>query len=754
MDDMGPSGPLKPLKEFTQSSNNPVNRESIVQNFRNFYKSEDLLTGTGVKQADVPRGTGDIPFNRGPNGERTTPESARGEPTIEESAPFDPNATFNPDKVVSDLAKPEVVASEGQKIIDEVKKTSKKTGEADDSLEKALAAAQDRVNQIKYNKATFGRRWSQRGKSIAEAYRRYVGKSEEQTLQDMGDGGKSLVRMMQTITADAHNFAGKQSLAVDAKMEGINKSQFEEAVNVREGNAKSNDPRVNALAEEMKNQLQGPEVMGLYSKLKTKNPITGRLEPFKGRENYFPHTYEEGFSVAEQSVPQLLRVIQNEFGVTAEKAKQILNDAKKTNYRTLDAMKSRLRNLPGYRKDYDVLMNHFIDMAKRAKEEEIFGEDTLQGDENNPVNRELNKIEQQLGPEARTRAEGIVSQFLEKTPTTAEGWQTEAANAVTSIQAFTKLSRSIIKNIPGGLTAGAARAEMIPWLKSIGDTFTQNGRNYAKESGALVSLWRDSAKDIGYGSKGSKIFGIEQGERWLRTFSANLGKREATILFDRIKNRGRGSKSEMGQLADLLIQDDLSSVLKQDKLTPEQLARAANRMTDLTQGRADSLALPQKWTNNPAANVITQFKKFGFIQARNMKNAIKQNPMSIPRILLIQQLLGLGANVVSSTITGRERRKGIEGLLENASYAFGFGLISDAMDASLKGGERAATFIGGPSLGDITEIADVIKEVKQSKQPGLRRIEPIAEAGLKRIPYFGAGMSNWMKKRYKETMVR
>ena len=213
-----------------------------------------------------------------------------------------------------------------------------------------------------------------------------------------------------------------------------------------------------------------------------------------------------------------------------------------------------------------------------------------------------------------------------------------------------------------------------------------------------------------------------------------------------IKAGRQPSARELGQLDDLLIEDNLGDVLRQDKLTPDQLARAANRMTDLTQGRADSLALPQKWTNNPAANIVTQFKKFGFIQARNMKNAMKQNPMIIPRVLVIQQLLGGLANRLSATITGRERKEGLAGMVENASYAFGFGMASDLLDASLSGGERLATFIGGPSVGDLAEAADVVKRVKDSKQPlSIRTLEPFAEAGVKRIPFGGQYMSHWMK---------
>ena len=85
--------------------------------------------------------------------------------------------------------------------------------------------------------------------------------------------------------------------------------------------------------------------------------------------------------------------------------------------------------------------------------------------------------------------------------------------------------------------AGATRGELIPWAKSIVSPFTESGRNFAQESGALASLWRDSAKDVGYGSYGSKVFGVNMAETYLRRFSANLGKYEANVLFERAQRK-------------------------------------------------------------------------------------------------------------------------------------------------------------------------------------------------------------------------
>ena len=657
---------------------------------------------------------------------------------------------FEPDKTLEDLKNPQKTAEIAQSVIDDAKKH---VSGPDSPMEKAIAQAQAGVDAAA-EKNKFANRQIEKASALKEGYNRYLGKSEEQTLEDMGPGGKELVRTMQRITSDAHNFAGEQGLSVEQAMKGMSKDQFAEAVDVREGKAKSSDPQVNALADTMKQQLEGQTTLDLYKVLKTKNPVTDRLYPFEPRENYFPRQYPEGFSVSEKSVPDLIKAIQDEATkdgktITAERAQKIIDDAKESNYRTLDAMKSRLRDLPGYRKDFEVLMNHFIGMSKRAYEEIHFGTDTLQGAKDNHVNTQLDRIEKDFGHEARQRAEGIVSTFLDKSPSRTENWQSTAANALTSVQAFTKLSRSIIKNIPGGLTAGVTRGEMVPWVKSIVAPFTESGRNFAKESGTLVSLWRDSGKDIGYGSAGSKVFGVNMAEEYLRTFSGNLGKYEANVLFERIKGDISSGKTpkprELAQLDDLLVEKDPMSVFNQEKLTPKQEARAANRMTDLTQGRADSLALPQKWTNNPSANILTQFKKFGFIQARNMKNALKQNPMAIPRVLAVQQVLGLAANATSSLVTGRKMKNTPIGLaLENASYAFGFGMVSDLMQAAASGGERFVTSLAGPTVGDLGEIADVGKQVYDSKKKGAARLEPIAEFATKRIPFGGARIAKFM----------
>lgn len=600
---------------------------------------------------------------------------------------------YAPGKSSARLVEPDLADPfDPKSVIEEVKRDK-----SPDSQRAAQYAA-DRLAQIET--PGFVERQKTKFNNARDFMREFLTESDEAALSRFGEAGQSLRIAAQQATADSFAFSGKQTAALDRAMQGIPKNKqkayFEQAVDHVERGTDSTNPAIQkVIAAYRANDAKG-NALYTTSGMKVKN-LKGETVDYAPRENYFPHQYPEGFALADDT-PVLEEMVEN--GMTLKAARTALDESKRAGYGFLDALHQRRGNLPGYRKVPDVAKGHYIDMSRKAYNDKVFGQ---LGDENSFVRQKINQVREEFGPEASQKVEDIMARYMGKDVYKSR-WE-PAANMATGFEAFSKLGASILRNIPGGMAMTAARAEVIPYTKALAQSiFSPEARNAAQEMGVLGSLFRDAGKDVGYGSKVGKAYGINWAEKYLRTFSGLAGKNEAQVLFKRAK--GNPNPRTLRQLQDLIIEPDMQSVLQQENLTQTQIDRAANRMVDLTQGRADSMNLPHMWSEpNPTVNILTQFKKYAFIQSKNMKDALKANPMMVGRLAPFMALWGEGSADLRSLISGKERPEGLERLIDNMSSAFGLGLASDIFTAFQQGsaGEALAR-ISPPLISDVAKL--------------------------------------------------
>jgi len=531
-------------------------------------------------------------------------------------------------------------------------------------------------------------------KSARDTYRHLIGEAEETTLGRFGQAGKNLVLATQQATADAFGFSGKQTAAIRRVLAEAapNKSQrtaiLEEAIDHVERGTTSSNPNVQKVVDIYKaNDALGTK---LYkeSGVKVKN-AAGDTVPFEARENYWPHKWDDA-TVQKNRAQILDAIMKDNPGWSLDQAEMALFKGKKEGYGFLDALHARRTDLAGYRKDVDVIKGHYIDMARKAFNDKVLG--GLK-DDGSFAKAQLDQIGKEFGPEARVKAEQILERYLDKDmPTFDATLMGDAAKGMTRFEAITKLGMSTVGNMLGGTAMVGSRTRLTNMAKAFAESVTADGRNAAEEMGVLGSLFRDSAKDVGYGSDVSKIYGIAGTEKHLRTFAGLAGKHEAQTLFKEVKAGGFRAENKMKQLQDLILEPDMNKVLQQTELSPSQIDRAGSRMTDLTQGRADSMNLPRAWSHpNPMVNVLTQFKKYAFIHSRNLKDAMKRNPAMIPRLAGLMVGAGEGVAALRGIVSGRERPENIpERILDDLANAYGAGYVGDVFSAASQDSWQAA----------------------------------------------------------------
>jgi hypothetical protein len=587
--------------------------------------------------------------------------------------------------------------------------------------------------------------------------REHLTESNAHALGRMGQHGKDLLLAAERADADSFRFSGKQVAAIDKALEAIpnrrlRKEYFEKAVDHIEAGDNSTDPHIQSIVNVLREQDAIGNQLYTTSGMKTQNPVTKEVFDYKPRENYFTHKYPEGFEVKTDLINELVK----EEGLTVNQARKAVEQAKRSGYGFIDSLKSRLRNLPGYRKDADVSRGHFINMARKAFQDKVFGQ---LGDENSFVRQKIEAIRGELGDDAARQAEEIMSRYLDKDEY--NGKYENVAKKINSFEAFTKLSLSTIKNTAGGLAMPLARTEVIPYAKSALQMFSSEARDGVKEMGVLGSLFRDAANDVGYSSDVGKAYGIQGVEKFLRTFAGLAGQNEAKTLFARAKANpmsGRGMRAK-AQLKDLILETDLDAVLQQDSLSQTQIERAANRMVDLTQGRAESLSMPHAWsTPNPTANVLLQFKKYAFIQSKNMKDAMMQNPRMIPRLAVGMLAFGELSADLRALITGRKRPEDLPArAIDDMANAFGFGLASDMFGAiQARSAGEFMRKLAPPIVGSVADLATTGYKAGKSL-PGISDISeyfgdetegspwPFLREATGRIPFVGPAISEAMK---------
>ena len=529
-----------------------------------------------------------------------------------------------------------------------------------------------------------------------------IGQSNSHRLKSLGPAGAEIDLTARKIDADAAGFAGGLSADLTRASEGMSKEQITQAHQVIEGKAKTTDMQVRRYIDVYKaNEAKLLDLMRKSGSMM--KSASGKLVPFKALANYFPHIFEKGFF--EENRTKIINQIAAERKITFSQAENLLQRAREHSPQMSDSLHERTANIQGYKTGIDVMHQHYLDLAERAFTDQHFGVNDTSG-VGTKINQLIDQVGAESGAEGKQMASDIVKKYLGKGELNVD----KGVNRLTKFQAMTKLALSAPSNLMGGLTASFARAKgsLVP---EIIKAFTKDGKLRAQELGSLESVMKDAAEDIGYGSKIS--WGNTSVENFLRTVSGLAGEKTANKFFQQLKQNPDNAYAA-ARLSELTLEKP-ETLLAQDSLTEMQTKRAASRFTDLTQGRQNPLDLPHAWSNSPTANLLTQFKKYAFIQSKNIKDAMildlshgKINPtlkLAIASGVLGEVPADIKELLRHGTLAGRPSNLALR-YVDNASQAYGIGLIGDAVHTAASGDmKRGLGQLAGPSIDTALDLS-------------------------------------------------
>lgn len=429
-----------------------------------------------------------------------------------------------------------------------------------------------------------------------------LGTSMEAELEKMDPVAKEIARQVKIASTDKPIRFNNYITGVRKEFEDMPQDKFEKVVDYLEGTNTSPTDDIKLLGDKMKSVLDrtGADLNE-----------AGLLE--KGtRQNYWPHRYE---NVPETTLRESMRAQ----GMTEDQIAANLQRIK--DFREMKITGEYTRNdlnVPGYRKDKDVFIDHLRDVSNRVEDATRFGAKDI-NDPNSPIS----KLISQTSDPARVR--DLMTRILRGDATSTD-WQRGAAKAVRQYATMSQLSLSAISNF-GGTLPVIVRSNAADAINGVGRAFSkelpdmkfmENTNLFRKFSGGFAESLNDNRTMY-------KLFGIEGSQNWLNRYAGAVGNSYAQTLFDGLKQNPANTKL-MAQLEDLVL-DKGNEVLKQDALTPKQLERAMVRMAEVTQGVMENRKLPYFWNKEGIATIPQIFMRTSFQTSKAMKDAIKMDPV-------------------------------------------------------------------------------------------------------------------------------
>lgn len=591
-----------------------------------------------------------------------------------------------------------------------------------------------------------------------------VGSSIDTELVNQHPRLGELVKQTQ---ADSHIKAGGWIADYDGIVEPLTDKQFDNLVSVIEGKAKPLDDDVAMAAGRYKtldNQIS-QEATATGMGLKSDDGL--KMVPWTGKDNYWPHLYTEEFFQSLKNNPKELRANLIKAGKSPAEIDGLLSNSKKYGERLIDAQHAREADLPGYRVDKNVYRQHIADMSKRITEAKNYGAMDL-ADSASPV---MDLIRQSKNPEYSTKLmskllgrDGIGNRDsieMSRKIVGAQAWLHLTTAGISNLSSFamTPLQTSV-KSFVGGL------ADSIFMAKQSGE--------FAKRSGAIQNIFKEifaASMDDTTKFMPTKVYGIDAGEKWMRTVSANAGKRYATELFQEMKD-GNANPNNLKKLQELTLTSPADLAL-QTELNSQQVKRAAFRTGELSQGLAEMQNLPEHWTGSGIANILTLFHKYQFAQTKIVKDlltsgSVKQNLRNASMLLAASQVAGeitgdakaavrgtiragysQDENAIYEEIANRgdfaARKFGLEDspnlarFVENTFQSFALGMYADLAEGFSGGGMDVLKQMAGSTINDLMKVIDIGKEVATGD------LEGAATKGTSMIPLVGPPIAAEMR---------
>jgi hypothetical protein len=554
-------------------------------------------------------------------------------------------------------------------------------------------------------------------------------------------GAKALADKINRIRADADRLTGEAEANIRKFTDTLTKQEKQNFGNYVENPDTIPNDRVRRAVDAYNIEVEKSGIYAENAKLHVVNARGEKLPFQRIKDKYWARQYPEGYFDGPAGRETLFNILVKD-GVDPKEAKKIVEGVAKFGERFIDSQHTRqYYRIPGYRTDVDAAFKHLRDIYRRSQEAIELGVDDI----NDPNTAAL--IKASKNPQQVTE---ILEQQLGRTRHDVDAMK--AVHAINSAEAAISLPFAAVGNFSQRF-AVPLKMNMIDFAKALKNyIFDYNKtKESAMRSGALEPVQSVFRAEGGQGLI-SKLYGLTSTEEGNRIIAAEGGKLEALRAFSKLKSNPN-DKGAAARLKDLLI-DDVGDVIKQDTLTPEQIARAQYRMAQITQGLTDPVDLPVYWNRSPWMKLPTFLRRFAFQQSRFMKDAIMENPKrNIPLALGIYTLIGEGVGDVragiktiiaqpfkeedtpfidelkNAIIDERAPEDSIVAQLapetvswlasrvaNNLTNAFALGLAEDAMNAMLSGNPAAGLeFLVGKAASDAVKVGRAITELNPKK---------------------------------------
>jgi len=609
-----------------------------------------------------------------------------------------------------------------------------------------------------------------RNSAVYRALYEPVGVSSLTKLERMGPNGQKLAKILKDERTESNRLGGEHALSTRKVRQVLDKDQQLEVVKLLDGqmnlkDASSQEVRdaytqLRISTERLGNEAVRSGVMMRNSK--------GEVVPFqKHRGEYFPHRYpEELFKDLVALEEKLLKA-----GNSPAKVDAMMKNIRERGERFSSAQHARDFNLPGYDMTLDALERHQYEMAQAITRAKRFG-----GRDVADAESRISKLI--ANAEDSTRAKEIVNDYLQRNDITADRAAQQAIyNKIVKWEVGTKLSQFFLTNmgdLAGTNTALGVANTQQAILKVLSDP--HGSADLATRAGSYVPIVRkELMRDVRAGKLLEKAYGTNTSEKIVRTISTMAGRANVIQLFEKAKKDKKWAKT----LADF-VDGDVNEVLKQDSLTDEQVDFGAARGAEVANGVPDELTLSSAMFNkNPLLRLPFLFKRFAFLNTKNMVDAIRRQPdfkrklakaaILVGTYQLAGEIIGdakaaitglaagdVGAEIwnrgdfieskdwplkVGKTIGGKVTDRIMANFLQSAL----FGIVGDVTESMVRrplGKASGAAF--GPVGSDLDELVGSIASASGGNWA------PAGKMIAKKIPYVGTGLAKrWFKEENK-----
>lgn len=582
--------------------------------------------------------------------------------------------------------------------------------------------------------------------------------SGEKQLERMGPAGTEIRRALSEVEYSKRELFNKFAepfINITKRLKG---PEIENYVMAMDGSAEPLTPNVAAAVAESRKITDLMGQLAEQAGVRMKNP-KGELIPFKPVDKYWPHRPVNPIGRS-SFIDELMRNNPKLSRSQAERlAKQFQNESEWFN----SPQHSRMFGTFEWRKDLNSMIDHMADMADIISRAKILGPGDI-GRKGTVISDLIERA-----PDPARASELVRTHLRGGMDKNSEFYQgVKAVNRLaTKSQIFTKLGMFPISNLNNQLQT-MLHGNLSDFASSVMKTISGSPtlKNLAKEYGTVsvgeipVGILTEAGK------KKVPLVGdmVKWAEDFARTIATGTGYGTAQSMF---KSAKAGDKMSIRRLQDLLLQDDVSQVLSQEKLSPEQLKFATQRFVELAQQLESGMKLPPAWVNEPLLHIPLIFKRFSFQGTKSVKDAILSNPgRNIPLFLAASPMLGEltgdlksviygvirgvpepegmmdaiahelgGRHRFAEKITQLDSQESDLGLVVNRLVAdtlqsFGLGLIADMLQGALGGKNAGYSALFGPA---IDQALSVITSTAGGDWTNLGR------EGLRSIPVIGPG---------------